>query len=128
MMPGADLHPQFQVVPITLRQRDRHIFHRLQKVLVQIHSGAVLRSAKGVAMKQWTAKYGAHNIQLICKDNGTAELYIDSELVDSTNDLYASEAEPALVGMIGDVQVSAFITAETGAIRFEHHEEFRMAG
>jgi|HubBroStandDraft_1064217.scaffolds.fasta_scaffold420068_2 hypothetical protein len=74
-------------------------------------------------MKQWTAKYGVHDIQLISKDNGTAELYIDNELVDSTNDLYASETEPALVGMIGDVQVSAFVTPETGAIRIEPHEE-----
>jgi hypothetical protein len=38
-----------------------------------------------------------------------ARLYVDGEVIDTTNDLYASEAEAALVGVVDEMLVEAFV-------------------
>ncbi|MGB7731604.1 MAG: hypothetical protein WBL50_26530 [Candidatus Acidiferrum sp.] len=47
-----------------------------------------------------------------------ARLYIDGKLVDVTNDLFASEDEPMLVGMLGDnTQIEAFVKPTQVSVR-----------
>jgi hypothetical protein len=50
--------------------------------------------------KEWNTVHGGHKIRVAVYSNG-AELFIDDELADTTNDLYASGEEPALVGVFG---------------------------
>ena len=55
--------------------------------------------------------YGKYQICVVKTDWGSARLYIDDELIDSTNDLFASEDEAALVGVFGekDEYIEVFI-------------------
>jgi hypothetical protein len=46
--------------------------------------------------------YGNHRICVVKTQWGTARLYVDDELLDTTNDLYASDAEARLVGVFGE--------------------------
>jgi hypothetical protein len=46
--------------------------------------------------------YGKHRICVVRTRWESARLYIDDELLDSTNDLYASEDEATLVGVFGE--------------------------
>jgi hypothetical protein len=61
--------------------------------------------------KEWNAVHAGHKIRVAVYTNG-AELFINDELADTTNDLYASEGEPNLVGVFGEhdeFQVGAHI-------------------
>ena len=49
-----------------------------------------------------------HAIQVVKTPTGGARLYVDGELIDTTNDLYASEQGPALVGVVDEMLVEAF--------------------
>ncbi len=49
-----------------------------------------------------------HAIQVVKTPTGGARLYVDGELIDTTNDLYASEEGPALVGVVDEMLVEAF--------------------
>jgi hypothetical protein len=56
--------------------------------------------------------YAKHQIRVVKTQSDGARLYVDSELLDTTNDLYASDGEPTLVGVFGEndeFQVEAFV-------------------
>ena len=55
----------------------------------------------------WT--YGTHQIRVVTTVQGGARLYVDAELLDTTNDLYSSEDEPTLLGTFGELFVEAFV-------------------
>lgn len=46
--------------------------------------------------------YGKHQICVVRTRWETARLYVDDELLDTTNDLYASEDEATLAGVFGE--------------------------
>lgn len=61
---------------------------------------------------EWNATHAGHKICVVKTDSGGARLYVDGELLDTTNDLYASEGEATLVGVFGlndEFQVEAFV-------------------
>ncbi|MGB2664686.1 MAG: hypothetical protein WAK48_11820 [Candidatus Acidiferrum sp.] len=59
-----------------------------------------------------------HAIQVVKTPTGGARLYVDGELIDTTNDLYASEDEATLVGVFGDnIQVEAFVKPSQISVR-----------
>jgi hypothetical protein len=51
--------------------------------------------------KEWNVTFADHAIRLVAAGNG-AKLFVDGQLLDSTNDLYASAGEPTLVGSFGE--------------------------
>jgi hypothetical protein len=56
--------------------------------------------------------HSQHEIRIMKTEAGGARLYVDDELLDTTNDLYASEGEATLVGVFGEndeFQVEAFV-------------------
>ena len=65
---------------------------------------------------EWTSAYGNHQIRLSTFGDN-ARLYVDGELLDLTNDIYASEDEPTLVGMFGDLKIEAFANSADLTIR-----------
>jgi hypothetical protein len=46
--------------------------------------------------------YGKHRICVVRTPWESARLYVDDKLLDTTNDLYASEDEATLVGVFGE--------------------------
>jgi hypothetical protein len=50
---------------------------------------------------EWNVVYSNHAICVVKTKWGRARLYVDHELLDTTNDLYASEDEATLVGVFG---------------------------
>jgi hypothetical protein len=65
-----------------------------------------------------TVSYADHEIRVVKTPTDGARLYIDGKLLDVTNDLFASEDEPTLVGMFGDnIQVEAFVTPTQMSVR-----------
>ena len=75
---------------------------------------------------EWNVCYANHQIRVVKTQSDGARLYVDGELLDTTNDLYASEGEPTLVGVFGEndeLQVEAFVRPS------EHAEaEIRVNG
>lgn len=51
---------------------------------------------------EWNIVHTNHQIRVMKTPSGGARLYVDDELIDTTNDLYASEGEATLVGVFGD--------------------------
>jgi hypothetical protein len=51
--------------------------------------------------KERSVDYAGHRVRVVANSEG-ARLYVDNELLDLTNDLYASEEEATLVGVCGD--------------------------
>jgi hypothetical protein len=76
--------------------------------------------------KEWNVVHANHQIRVIKTPTGGARLYVDGELLDTTNDLYASEGEATLVGVFGEddkFRVEAFVRPS------EHTEaEIRVNG
>jgi hypothetical protein len=65
-----------------------------------------------------TVSYANHEIRVVKTPTDGARLYIDGKLVDVTNDLFASEDEPTLVGMFGEnIQVEAFVKPSQISVR-----------
>jgi len=65
-----------------------------------------------------TVAYANHAIHVVRTPSGGARLYVNEELVDTTNDLDASEDEPTLVGMFGkNSQVEAFVKPSQISVR-----------
>lgn len=61
---------------------------------------------------EWNVVHGKHQIRVVKTPSGGARLYVDDELLDITNDLYASEGEATLVGVFGandEFRVEAFV-------------------
>lgn len=52
--------------------------------------------------REWNLIHAQHKIRVMTTTTAGAKLFFDDELVDSTNDLYASWEEPTLVGVIGE--------------------------
>jgi hypothetical protein len=62
--------------------------------------------------------YANHRIRVVKTESGGARLYVDGELLDTTNDLYASEDEATLIGVFGEndaFRIGAFIKPSTQA-------------
>jgi hypothetical protein len=55
-----------------------------------------------------------HRIRVVAKAEG-ARLFVDNELLDVTNDLYASEEEATLVGVCGEEEfrIEVFVKPST---------------
>jgi hypothetical protein len=67
-----------------------------------------------------TVSYADHEIRVVKTPTDGARLYIDGKLLDVTNDLFASEDEPTLVGMFGDnTQVEAFVKPTQVSVRVD---------
>ena len=67
-----------------------------------------------------TVPYAEHEIRVVKTPTDGARLYIDDKLVDVTNDLFASEDEPTLVGMFGDnIQVEVFVKPTQVSVRVD---------
>jgi hypothetical protein len=75
---------------------------------------------------EWTVTYAKHQVRVMKTPTNGARLYVDDELLDTTNDLYASEGEATLVGVFGEndaFRVEAFVRPS------EHAEaEIRVNG
>ncbi len=75
---------------------------------------------------EWSIVYANHKIRVVKTSSGGARLYLNNELVDTANDLYASEGEPTLVGVFGEndqFRIEAFVRPS------EHAEaEIRVNG
>jgi aspartate 1-decarboxylase len=67
--------------------------------------------------KEWNAIYRNHEIQVTLKGSGLAELYVDGELADSTNDIYAAEGEPTLVTVVDNVIIDAYVQMDEVEVR-----------
>ena len=62
-------------------------------------------------INEWTVAHGKHQIRVVRTSSDSARLCVDDELLDSTNDLFASGDEAALVGVFGDEnRIEAFVT------------------
>lgn len=82
-----------------------------------------------MATKEWNVTHNGHRIRVEKTDSDGARLYVDGELIDTTNDLYASQEEATLAGTFGDnesFRVEAFITPSAVAIRV--NEELILGG
>lgn len=67
-----------------------------------------------------TVFYANHEIRVVKTPTDGARLYIDGKLVDVTNDLFASEDEPTLVGMFGgNTQVETFVKPTQVSVRVD---------
>ena len=65
-----------------------------------------------------TVAYANHTIHVVRTPSGGARLYVNKELVDTTNDLDASEDEATLVGVFGEyLQVEAFVKPSQISVR-----------
>ena len=65
-----------------------------------------------------TVAYANHTIHVARTPSGGARLYVNEELVDTTNDLDASEDEATLVGVFGDyLKVEAFVKPSQISVR-----------
>jgi hypothetical protein len=53
-------------------------------------------------ISELNVSYSTHHICIVKTHWGSARLYVDDELLDSTIDLYASEDEATLVGVFGE--------------------------
>jgi hypothetical protein len=65
--------------------------------------------------KERSVDYAGHRIRVVAKSGG-ARLYVDNELLDVTNDLYASEEEATLVGVFGEedkIRIEAYVKPAT---------------
>jgi len=75
---------------------------------------------------EWNVVHGKHQIRVEKTRSGGARLYVDGELVDTTNDLYVSQGEATLIGVFGEndhFQVEVFVRPS------EHAEaEIRVNG
>lgn len=61
----------------------------------------------------WTVTYATRQIRVVRTDSGGARLYVDDELLDVTNDLYGSQDDATLAGVLSDnemFRVEVFIT------------------
>jgi hypothetical protein len=65
--------------------------------------------------KERSVDYAGHRIRVVATSEG-ARLYIDDELADVTNDLYANEDEATLVGAFGEedkFRIAVFVKPST---------------
>jgi hypothetical protein len=78
--------------------------------------------------KERSVDYAGHRIRVVAKSEG-ARLYVDNELLDLTNDLYASEEEATLVGVFGDgFQIEVFVKPATLEVAIRVNEQWVVGG
>jgi hypothetical protein len=58
--------------------------------------------SQAFSAKEWNVAFVKHQIRVVKTSTNGARLYVDGELLDTTNDLYASEGEATLVGVFGE--------------------------
>ena len=61
---------------------------------------------------EWKVVHADHHIRVVKTQSCGARMYVDGELLDTTNDLYASHGEATLVGVFGEndqFQIEAFV-------------------
>jgi hypothetical protein len=76
--------------------------------------------------KERSADYQGHRIRVEANPEG-ARLYIDDELIDTTNDLYASEEEATLVGACGEddkFRIEVFVKPVTLEVAIRVNEQW----
>jgi hypothetical protein len=67
---------------------------------------------------EWTVAYAEYQIRVVKTRSDGARLYVDGELLDTANDLYASEDEATLIGVFGEndaFRIGVFIRPSTQA-------------
>jgi hypothetical protein len=80
--------------------------------------------------KERSLDYQGHRIRVVAKSEG-ARLYIDDELADVTNDLYASDEEAALVGVFGEedkFRIEVFVKPSTLEAAIRVNEQWVVGG
>jgi hypothetical protein len=80
--------------------------------------------------KERSVDYAGHRIRVVAKPEG-ARLYIDDELADVTNDLYASDEEAALVGVFGEedkFRIEVFVKPSTLEATIRVNEQWVVGG
>jgi hypothetical protein len=80
--------------------------------------------------KEWSVDHAGHRIRVVAKSEG-ARLFIDNELLDVTNDLYASEEEATLVGVCGEedtLRIEAFVKPVTLETAIRVNDEWVIGG
>jgi hypothetical protein len=83
-----------------------------------------------VETKEHSVDYAGHRIRAIAKSEG-ARLYVDNELLDLTNDLYASEEEATLVGVFGEddrFRIEVFVKPSTLEAAIRVNEQWVVGG
>jgi hypothetical protein len=80
--------------------------------------------------KERLVDYAGHRIRVVAKSEG-ARLFVDNELLDVTNDLYASEEEATLVGVFGEedgFRIEAFVKPVTLETAIRVNEQWVVGG
>jgi hypothetical protein len=80
--------------------------------------------------KERSLDYAGHRIRVLAKPEG-ARLYIDDELADVTNDLYANEDEATLVGVFGEedkFRIEVFVKPTTLEVSIRVNDQWVVGG
>ena len=80
--------------------------------------------------KERSADYQGHRIRVVANSEG-ARLFVDNELLDVTNDLYASEEEATLVGRCGEedgFRIEVFVKPATLEVAIRVNEQWVVGG
>jgi hypothetical protein len=80
--------------------------------------------------KERSADYQGHRIRVVANSEG-ARLFVDNELLDVTNDLYASEEEATLVGACGEddkFRIEVFVKPVTLEVAIRVNEQWVVGG
>jgi hypothetical protein len=80
--------------------------------------------------KERSVDYAGHRIRVEATSEG-ARLYIDDELTDVTNDLYASEEEATLVGVFGEedkFRIEVFVKSATLETTIRVNDQWVVGG
>jgi hypothetical protein len=75
---------------------------------------------------EWSVTHQAHQICVTQTVNAGARLFVDSELLDTTNDVWIAdtEGEATLVGSFGDFRVEVFLDPAASSLAIRVNGEF----
>jgi hypothetical protein len=80
--------------------------------------------------KERSVDYAGHRIRVVAKSEG-ARLYVDNELLDVPNDLYASEEEATLMGVFGEedkFRIEVFVKPATLEAAIRVNDQWVVGG
>jgi hypothetical protein len=79
--------------------------------------------------KERSVDYAGHRIHVVAKSKG-ARLFVDNELLDVTNDLYASEDEATLLGVFGkdEFRIEVFVKPSTLEVAIRVNDQWVVGG
>jgi hypothetical protein len=80
--------------------------------------------------KEWSVDYAGYRIRVVAKSKG-ARFFVDNDLLDSTNDLYASEEEATVVGVCGEkdaFRIDVFVKPVTPEVAIRVNEQWVVGG